>query len=68
MQLHCMENQCILFQELKKGILVIGNEARGITQEILDRADTLVTIPGKGDAESLNAAVATGILLSHLLN
>ena len=54
--------------KIEKGILVIGNEARGITQEILDRADTLVTIPGKGDAESLNAAVATGILLSHLLN
>jgi RNA methyltransferase, TrmH family len=54
--------------KIEKGILVIGNESRGITQEILDRADTLVTIPRKGEAESLNAAVATGILLSHLLN
>ena len=54
--------------KIENAILVIGNESRGITQEILDRADTLVTIPRKGEAESLNAAVATGILLSHLLN
>ncbi|HMR93554.1 MAG TPA: RNA methyltransferase [Chitinophagaceae bacterium] len=48
------------------GILVIGNESQGIGPEIAGLINVKVTIPGKGQAESLNAAVATGILLSHL--
>ena len=50
----------------KKGLLVIGNEARGIRPELMERINVRLTIPRKGGAESLNAAVATGILLSHL--
>ncbi len=46
--------------------LIIGNEARGISEGLLARADKVVTIPRLGQAESLNAGVATGILLSHL--
>lgn len=49
----------------KKGVLVIGNEARGISERVMQRVNVRVTIPRKGGAESLNAAVATGILLSH---
>ncbi|WEK33454.1 MAG: RNA methyltransferase [Candidatus Pseudobacter hemicellulosilyticus] len=49
-----------------KGFLLIGNESRGISDELLALATHRVTIPRKGQAESLNAAVATGILLSHL--
>ncbi len=50
------------------GILVIGNEGNGIQSAIIEQADYKVTIPkGKqGGAESLNAAVATGILCSAL--
>jgi TrmH family RNA methyltransferase len=51
-----------------KGILIIGNESKGIRKEFLDLATENITIPKKGNAESLNAAVATGIILSHLLN
>lgn len=50
-----------------KGILIIGNESKGISNEILQYATEQITIPKKGEAESLNAAVATGIILSHLL-
>ncbi len=50
----------------KKGLLIIGNEARGISEELLEAINVRLTIPRKGGAESLNAAVATGILLSHL--
>ena len=46
--------------------LVIGNESRGIRQHILQRATVKVRIPGGGETESLNAAVATGILLYWL--
>jgi TrmH family RNA methyltransferase len=52
---------------LSAGIIVIGNESKGIGQEILELSGTRVTIPRLGQAESLNAAVATGIILSHLI-
>jgi TrmH family RNA methyltransferase len=51
----------------EKGILLIGNESKGIRPEFLGKATRLVTIPRRGGAESLNASVATGIILSHLL-
>nr|WP_245562246.1 RNA methyltransferase [Niabella aurantiaca] len=48
------------------GILVIGNESKGIRPEVAVRLTDKITIERIGAAESLNAAVATGILLSHL--
>jgi len=50
-----------------EGVIVIGNESKGINEEIVKLANVQITIPGKGKAESLNAAVATGIILSHLV-
>ena len=54
----------------KKGILVIGNEGNGISATALALADHQVTIPKakEGGAESLNAAVATGILCSAFIS
>lgn len=49
-----------------EGLLVIGNESRGVQNEILELADFEVSIPRSGQAESLNASVAAGILLSWL--
>jgi TrmH family RNA methyltransferase len=46
----------------KTGIIVIGNEGNGISAEILKQIDYPITIPGGGGAESLNAAIATGII------
>ena len=43
--------------------LVIGNEGSGISDEIRQSADTKVRIPMKGNIESLNAAVAAGVLM-----
>ena len=53
-------------EKLKEGIIIIGNESKGISDEILELSNVQITIPGKGKAVSLNAAVATGIILSHL--
>lgn len=53
-------------KEGKNGVLLIGNESKGISKELLSFASTKITIPQIGKAESLNAAVATGIILSHL--
>ncbi len=51
-----------------EGLIVIGNESKGIRADVLPFIQQAVTIPRIGSAESLNAAVATGILLSHLVN
>ena len=53
--------------KMKTGILVIGNEGKGIRENILPFLTKAVTIPKLGGAESLNAAVATGIIVSHLI-
>ncbi len=47
-------------------VLVIGNESKGISGRIMNIATTKVTIPRTGGAESLNAAVSTGILCALL--
>ncbi|MGA7160680.1 MAG: RNA methyltransferase [Bacteroidota bacterium] len=49
----------------KKSLLVIGNEARGISSEITKMLDEHLVIPKFGDAESLNAGVAAGVFLAH---
>ena len=52
--------------QLAEGLILIGNESKGIRDELLQYANEKVTIPKKGKAESLNAAVAAGIILSNL--
>lgn len=42
---------------------IIGNESRGISDEIAKTADTLIKIPMEGEVESLNAAIAATILM-----
>jgi TrmH family RNA methyltransferase len=54
-------------QPIKEGVIVIGNESKGIRPALLDCCRHRVTIPQIGKAESLNAAVAAGIILSHLV-
>jgi len=52
----------------QNAILLIGNESKGIDPELLKLSTHQITIPRKGEAESLNAAVATGIILNHVVN
>lgn len=54
------------FNKLKEGIILIGNESKGVKENLLKLAAGQITIPRTGKAESLNAAVATGIILSHI--
>ena len=51
----------------ERGFVLVGNESKGIRPALLGMATRRVTIPKVGGAESLNAAVATGIVLSHLV-
>ncbi len=52
--------------KLKEGILIIGNEANGVSDEVMNLVSEKINIPRIGEAESLNAAVAAGIILSHV--
>ena len=47
----------------KKSIFVLGNEANGISEEVEKVCDSLVKIKMSGNAESLNVAIAAGIIL-----
>lgn len=49
-----------------KTAIVIGNEAKGITDTMRNNADVLVRIPMCGKLESLNASVAAGIMMYEL--
>jgi TrmH family RNA methyltransferase len=52
---------------LTEAIIVIGNESKGISDEVMQLCTEKITIPKRGHAESLNAAVAAGIILSHIV-
>jgi TrmH family RNA methyltransferase len=45
--------------------IVIGNESKGIRENLMPFISDPISIPRIGEAESLNAAVAAGIILSH---
>lgn len=49
-----------------KTALVIGNEANGISENIISNSDTLVKIPIYGKAESLNAGISSAILMYEI--
>ncbi len=50
----------------KDGCLLIGSEGKGISDELLPYINLKVSIPRIGKAESLNAGIATAILLDRL--
>ena len=56
-------NESIYDLNYKNKVIVIGNEANGVSQEILELASKKVKIPMLGKTESLNVAVATGVIL-----
>jgi TrmH family RNA methyltransferase len=51
----------------EKSMLLIGSESHGIRESAEKLVTHPITIPGKGKAESLNAGMATAILLDNLL-
>ena len=54
--------------DMKRGlVLVIGNEANGVSKPIVELSDYIVKIPILGRAESLNAGIASGILMYEIV-
>lgn len=56
-------NKSIYDIDYKKSIVVIGNEANGVSQEVREISDEMVKIPMHGKAESLNASVSAAIMM-----
>jgi RNA methyltransferase, TrmH family len=52
----------------EKSILLLGSEAHGVSPDLLQQADNVVSIPRMGKAESLNVGIACGIILSYWRN
>ncbi|NNG06444.1 MAG: 23S rRNA (guanosine(2251)-2'-O)-methyltransferase RlmB [Desulfobacteraceae bacterium] len=48
-------------------VLVLGSEERGLSRLVRSRCHQLVSIPSYGQVESLNVAVASGIILSEIV-
>jgi TrmH family RNA methyltransferase len=47
-------------------VLVIGSEKRGLSEQLIEAADFTVRIPMRGGCDSINAAVAAGVLLFEM--
>ncbi|HZZ76730.1 MAG TPA: RNA methyltransferase [Puia sp.] len=52
--------------QVNNAFLLMGNESKGVSPSLQSLAARRIRIPGKGEADSLNVAVAAGILLSYL--
>ena len=49
-------------------IICLGNEANGLSSNVLDQCNQLINIPSKTlGAESLNVGIAAGILMAHFI-
>ncbi|MDB5155835.1 MAG: methyltransferase [Mucilaginibacter sp.] len=49
-----------------EGLVVMGNEGNGLTEKVKQLVTKVITIPGAGNAESLNVAIATAIFCSEI--
>jgi len=55
------------YNKITEGMILIGNESRGLSDEVIKNATHRITIPKLGGAESLNAGIAAGIICGRLL-
>ncbi len=55
------------YNESKPCMLIIGNEQRGVSQELLNISKTSLHVPMLGNNSSMNVSVASGIVVYHLL-
>lgn len=54
-------------EKIEPGFIIIGSESNGISEKLAKFITTKITIPRFGNAESLNAGVATGIILERFV-
>lgn len=49
-------------------VVILGNEVKGISQEVVDLCDEVWHIAQSGQKQSMNVSVCAGIILSHIRN
>ena len=60
-----LEGESIYDSQLSEGIILMGSESHGISEELRVFITDPIKIPGRGGAESLNVAVATAVVLDN---
>ncbi|HEY9117133.1 MAG TPA: RNA methyltransferase [Roseivirga sp.] len=60
-----LEGSSIYDAQLQEGIILMGSESHGISEELRPFVTDAIRIPGRGGAESLNVAVATAVVLDN---
>ncbi len=55
--------QDFVFDNKKKYAIIMGNEVKGVQQEVVDQSDLCIEIPQYGTKHSFNVSVTTGIVL-----
>ncbi len=56
------------YQSSEKIALIVGNEVGGVEEKILKQCDVILEIPMRGEKNSLNVSVATGIALYQIMS
>jgi tRNA G18 (ribose-2'-O)-methylase SpoU len=51
----------------RPAILVVGNEREGLGDRVRAQCDAVVAVRGSGAVESLNVAVAAGVLVAEMM-
>jgi tRNA G18 (ribose-2'-O)-methylase SpoU len=54
--------------QTRKYAIVMGNEVKGVQQEVIDNSDGCIEIPQYGTKHSLNVSVTTGIVIWDFFN
>ena len=64
----CLDGEPFYQTNLPRGrvVLVVGSEAHGVSDSVKAQADLRLKLPMRGGAESLNAAVAAGIMMYEM--
>ena len=58
----------LVLEENRKYAIVMGNEVKGVQQDVVNRCDGCIEIPQYGTKHSLNVSVTTGIVLWEFAN
>ena len=55
------------FKMKQKTVFLFGNEVRGVSKQLLNKCDSVIEIPMRGEKESLNVSVSAGVVLFCVL-
>lgn len=60
--------QDVSLDKIEKFAVVLGNEVKGVQQEVINKSDSCIEIPQYGTKHSLNVSVTSGIVIWDLFN